>query len=321
MTKKKSVLLKTSENRRVSPYGEYYISVKKIEMLEDEREDHESLYSSPPRFPYPRFSFGYPMLIRAVFESDEGYFGKTSQGRWVHNIPLSTSAYNVRRGVYHFDISIYFPSLTTLNIIKGKHFIRLLLGDKEVYDALVHSLDWYDMHDMPDLPGTPPRSSFENFLKRQIVDIETRLKLQTGYQIAFEDIGGAQNVEVREQALRKFGYEDYVKEGFKKKKIVAIIIDKEVYQSGNNLYVHLGTKTFSTTTNRMDILTKRFNPKHNEDEKIIVLVNDIAFLQVKDTTTNKTYFLKVPPNMRSVEEAKAWTFGLDPGEYNPVVET
>jgi len=35
----------------------------------------------------------------------------------------------------------------------------------------------------------------------------------------------------------------------------------------------------------------------------------------------KTYFLRVPPDVRTADDAVAWTFGIEPGEYNPVVET
>ncbi len=130
MTKKKSDLLKTSENKRVSPYGEYYISVEKIEMVRNEQDDRGSFY------PYSQLSLGYPILIRAVFEFDEEYFGKTPRESLTHNIPLSVNAYTIIQSACHFDVSMYFPSLTTLNIIKGKRFIRLLLDDKEIRDAL-----------------------------------------------------------------------------------------------------------------------------------------------------------------------------------------
>lgn len=306
MTKKKSDLLRTSENRRVSSYGEYYISVKKIEILGNERGDCESFY------PYSQLSLGYPMLIRAVFESDKEYFDKTSKGRWLHNIPLSTNAYTISRSIYHFDISLYLPSLTTLNIIKERGFIRLLLRDKEIYDALTYFLNSLSTSY---LPPTPPMSAFESFLKRQIIDIETRLKLQIDYPIAFEDIEEAGNTEVREQALRKFGYENYVKEGFEKGKIREITFNRDYIQRANNTYYYIGTQIAKNP------IPKKFNPKYNKDEKIILLTNDICFLQVKDSSTNKAYFLKVPPDMRSVEEAKAWTFGLKKEEYKPMIET
>jgi len=270
MTKSRSDSLKTSKNKRVSPYGEYYISIKKIEMFRDEQRGCESPYSSPPRLPYPQSSFGYPMLIRAVFETDKEYFGKPSKERWVHNIPLSTNAYIASRSIYHFDVSIYLPSITTLNIIKGKRFIRLLLEDKEIIDILVHSLDCFDM---PGLPGAPPISSFESFLKRQIVDIETRLKLQIGYPIVFEDIEGAQNMEIREQALRKFGYEDYVRGGFEKKRIGVIH-----YGDGSSFVFHPDTPENRAWYKTLEY--EKYLAVRDDDEKIICFRSDIAFLQV-----------------------------------------
>ncbi|MBA7541542.1 hypothetical protein ES705_33858 [subsurface metagenome] len=302
MTKKKSDSLRTSKNKRISPYGEYYIDVKKINIVRQEQEDRGVFY---PHF-YPQISLGYPMLIRAIFETDKEYFNKSNREKWVHNIPISTSLY-VEGDIYHYDISIYFPSLTTLNIIKNKCFIKLLLGDKEVYGALTH---FHGIFDISNLPGTPPISAFGSFLKRQIVDIETKLKLRISYPIAFEDIEGAQNMEIRERALRKFGYEDYVKEGFWKKKIICVM-----FNNHDNLYINPSFNMDYYDEFRRTVLSRQ------DDEKIICFDNDIAFLQVKDTSTNKTYFLKVPPTMQSVEEAKAWTFGLNPEEYNPVIET
>ena len=35
----------------------------------------------------------------------------------------------------------------------------------------------------------------------------------------------------------------------------------------------------------------------------------------------KVYWLRVPPDMRTAHEAVAWTFGVDPLEYQPEVET
>jgi len=35
----------------------------------------------------------------------------------------------------------------------------------------------------------------------------------------------------------------------------------------------------------------------------------------------RRYFLRVPPHVRTAQEAVAWTFGLDPREYNPEIES
>jgi hypothetical protein len=37
--------------------------------------------------------------------------------------------------------------------------------------------------------------------------------------------------------------------------------------------------------------------------------------------SRRTYFLRVPPRMRSAHEAVAWTFGLTPEEYAPLAQT
>jgi len=52
----------------------------------------------------------------------------------------------------------------------------------------------------------------------------------------------------------------------------------------------------------------------------------IALVRVKNGTpepdgTYKEYFLRVPPTMKTVQEAVAWTFYLRPDEYGPSIET
>ena len=52
----------------------------------------------------------------------------------------------------------------------------------------------------------------------------------------------------------------------------------------------------------------------------------IAIVQVKNSTAEadgsfKEYFLRVPPNLRTVQEAIAWTFEMDPEQYNPTEQT
>jgi hypothetical protein len=52
----------------------------------------------------------------------------------------------------------------------------------------------------------------------------------------------------------------------------------------------------------------------------------IALVLVRNKTaeadgTFKEYFLRVPPSIRTVREALAWTFGLSAEQYNPSVET
>jgi hypothetical protein len=48
---------------------------------------------------------------------------------------------------------------------------------------------------------------------------------------------------------------------------------------------------------------------------------DVLAVFVKDASTDRKYFLRVPPNMKSAKEAVAWTFGMDEELYKPEVET
>lgn len=47
----------------------------------------------------------------------------------------------------------------------------------------------------------------------------------------------------------------------------------------------------------------------------------IMAVEVKDSTTGKTYVLSVPPEMKTCKEAVAWTFGMTPDRYKPLKET
>lgn len=45
------------------------------------------------------------------------------------------------------------------------------------------------------------------------------------------------------------------------------------------------------------------------------------YLQVRDASTNRQYYLRVPPSIIHADEAVAWTFGLDAATYQPDQET
>lgn len=52
----------------------------------------------------------------------------------------------------------------------------------------------------------------------------------------------------------------------------------------------------------------------------------LVFLEVLNATpepdgTWRTYFLRVPPDMRTAHQAAAWTFQLDPETYNPAIQS
>ncbi len=48
---------------------------------------------------------------------------------------------------------------------------------------------------------------------------------------------------------------------------------------------------------------------------------DIVAVYVKDASTTRKYFLRVPPKIKTAKEAVAWTFGFSEDEYQPIKET
>lgn len=52
------------------------------------------------------------------------------------------------------------------------------------------------------------------------------------------------------------------------------------------------------------------------NDEPLVMVKVLNSTQERDGS-RKPYFLRVPPNMRTVREAVAWTFGLSEDEYSP----
>ena len=45
------------------------------------------------------------------------------------------------------------------------------------------------------------------------------------------------------------------------------------------------------------------------------------YVQVQDSSSERHYYLRVPPTITCVDEAIAWTFGLSARDYQPGQET
>jgi len=59
-----------------------------------------------------------------------------------------------------------------------------------------------------------------------------------------------------------------------------------------------------------------------DGENELLRVTDMLFVHVKDASTPRRYFVRVPPRMRTAREAIAWTFRFDdPEDYCPSKET
>lgn len=66
--------------------------------------------------------------------------------------------------------------------------------------------------------------------------------------------------------------------------------------------------------------TKPVTLDKNGDNELL-RIDDIVLAYVKDSSTPRRYLLRVPPTMKTVHEAIAWTFGLRPEQYHPEIET
>jgi len=98
-----------------------------------------------------------------------------------------------------------------------------------------------------------------------------------------KEIMNCRNAEIRRALLERFGYE----------KFLAEIKGFTIHSDGNSRLVKIEWK--------------------NEEP--------IKLVKVKDSSTDRFYVLRVPPNVKTCREAVAWTFGLTKEEYKPIKET
>jgi hypothetical protein len=103
-------------------------------------------------------------------------------------------------------------------------------------------------------------------------------KLEEGMEVTVQNILKCTNQEIKQRALRAFGYEKFVAEAKM----------KEIDSSGESKLLKSG---------------------------------DVVFAYVKDASTTRKYLLRVPPHMKSLHEAIAWTFGMFGRDYQPLRET
>ncbi len=109
-------------------------------------------------------------------------------------------------------------------------------------------------------------------------DAAIAVKNEENIDVTAADILACKNQEIKQQALKRFGYERFVAEA-------------------------------------------QMTELDRNGENALLKCDDIVFAYVKDSSTPRRYLLRVPPNMKTVREAIAWTFGMTPDQYNPLVET
>jgi len=282
---------KTGENIRHTEYGEYYILNKTISEV-DLRSSHFN-----------------PYVIELYFETKE-------RGLCIYHIVIPPI--NV---VSKIQTIIFFPYGTTLRILNKRNLSEILSEDKSLFSNFLDLR--LILGESLSLRRDNILCEFKALLERGIQDLETKIKLEMDYPITFGDIEETKNLELREQALRKFGYENYIKEGFKRGKIRGIKYDDDVdvspFPNAIDHYTIYNHNAHRLPHQDIQISRSSYCDKH---EKLIYFWDsDIAFLQVKDPSSGKIYFLKVPREVWTVKEAKAWTFGLNKEGYHPDLET
>jgi len=98
------------------------------------------------------------------------------------------------------------------------------------------------------------------------------------------DVMICKNAEIRRMLLTRFGYDKFLRE------MKGVVVHKD----------------------REHELIK-INWNKNEEP--------IKLVRVKDSTTGRFYLLRVPQTAKTCHQAVAWTFGMEPDEYQPLKET
>ena len=101
--------------------------------------------------------------------------------------------------------------------------------------------------------------------------------------ITVKKIDGEPNTEIRRIMVERYGTERFLKDG--------------------------GAQDISK-----DACGTLYRREMPDDEPLVMV-------HVLDPSTDREYFLRVPPAIQTAQQAVAWTFEMDENEYQPVVET
>lgn len=122
-------------------------------------------------------------------------------------------------------------------------------------------------------------------------DLALRLKLREGINLTAEVVLEAPNAELRREGMEAMGAERFLNRVHKE--ILDRVPEREEY---------------------LVRLPGAEQTRLGDGEPVV-------YLFVKDASSDRRYLLRVPPEMETVGEAKAWTFNLDPEQWDPVQET
>lgn len=115
-----------------------------------------------------------------------------------------------------------------------------------------------------------------------IPTVDTLYKVLNSKAVTPQEIIGLPNAEVRRAVIELVGYE---------KLTDGALVKDESEVDGRLLVIKL-----------------------QDDE-------DLNLLHVKDPSTTREYFLRVPPNMKTARQARAWTFGFEADEFELAKES
>lgn len=96
------------------------------------------------------------------------------------------------------------------------------------------------------------------------------------------------------------------------------ISSTDVLEAGDQEIKQRALKTYGYERFLADVDAKTLD---ETGDNRLVGIADIKLLSLKDSSTDRRYLLRVPPDITGVQEGVAWTFNLQKEEYRPLVET
>lgn len=124
-------------------------------------------------------------------------------------------------------------------------------------------------------------------------------------QITTTDIDAIRNAEVRRKLIEHYGLDRYLFH------IGAVLVDRVAPAKSLNTQDQLTNPILGIQGGKL------YHTKLNVERAFLVLKNSTP----EPDGTIKEYILRVPPEMKTVRQAVAWTFNMQEGEYAPVKET
>lgn len=139
------------------------------------------------------------------------------------------------------------------------------------------------------------------------------------------------NIEVRRSMIEIFGEGRFLKELGAEKiheddwgilwKVERVKIQRRTIEDLSGI-----TKPFKEAEDVNKILSIRVSHFRNievnrEINRLFGNVRKLMYVQVKDPSTDRQYFLPVPSTMKKAKQAISWTFRLKEDEYNPIQQT